>query len=347
MNHSRGTRDEAERFAQDVDSLLADQPVAETSDDAYQADLALVRLLSQGRFVPDPHFRCRLRNQLLNQLCEERKELKTMSPIKVFRSLARPVIVASLSAVIVLGAVLAISPDARAAAQEMWVRFVEVDSPWALLPRGAEQPEMERRSDSATAPTVPSTMEDGGAEAGAPLPPSDLESGAKELPVPGAQPTRKLISLEEAQAGLNFKIRVPSVLPDGYVFRGIVPQPELPTNPPDIGVAPPDDLPKIERPQTAMLIFGNAADEILILSEVLTNDPGHLAVTLPAGKGGVQDVMINDQPAQYVEGRWTEDGWVASGNYQLHWQSEDGIMYDLTSSTLGLETLLPVAESIE
>jgi hypothetical protein len=354
MSRPRDARKEVEQFARDVDLLLADQPVVDTCDDSYKADLGLAHLLSQGCFVPDPHFKCRLRNQLLNKL-GERKESKTMSPMKVFRSLVRPVLVASLSAGIVLGAALAISPDARAAAQEMWVRFVEVDSPWALLPRGEGQPQIERGADSTTALPLPSAAGDdgtGGANAGravvdAPEPPSGLESGAEGLPVPGVQPTRDLISLEEAQARLDFVIGVPSVLPDGYTFRGVVPQPELPTNPPDLGIAPPDDLPEIEQPQIALLVFDNAEGEVLILAERFLTDPAPVKVPLPAGPGGVQDVTVNGQSGQYVAGRWTEDGWVADGSYQLHWQSEDGILYDLTSATLDLEALLPVAESIQ
>ena len=56
--------------------------------------------------------------------------------------------------------------------------------------------------------------------------------------------------------------------------------------------------------------------------------------------------MVNGQPAQYVEGLWTPNGWVTEGNRQLHWQAE-GIMFDLISSTLGLNDLLAVAESVD
>jgi hypothetical protein len=56
---------------------------------------------------------------------------------------------------------------------------------------------------------------------------------------------------------------------------------------------------------------------------------------------------VNGQPAQYVDGMWTENGWVSGGFYQLHWQGADGIVYDLSSTTITLDTLLTVAESIQ
>ena len=88
MSRSRGMRDDTERFVRDVDRLLAGQPVEETADDAHQADLELADLLSRAQFVPDPRFKLHLRSQLLHQLYE--KEVKRMSPMRVFRSLVRP-----------------------------------------------------------------------------------------------------------------------------------------------------------------------------------------------------------------------------------------------------------------
>jgi hypothetical protein len=361
MSRSKDMRDDTERFVRDVDRLLAGHPVEEITDDAYRADLELAHLLDRMQFVPDPRFKSRLRSQLLHQLYEE--EVKTMSPIRLFRSLVRPVLVAGLSAMIVLGVVFAASPAARAAAQaaaqELVARFVEVDSPWALFPGGEKQP------------APPAVTGAPGAEAGSrtvTLGPEGESLMEGELPVPDVQPSPELLSLEEAQAGLDFEIRVPSVLPDGYAFLGVMPQPEVPDNPPDIGIKPPDGLPKapeglpkpldglpkapeglpeIQKPQVATLIFGNAAGEKLVLSEALLTGPALAEVPLPAGRGGVQDVTVNGQPAQYVEGAWTENGWVSSGHYQLHWQDTEGAMFDLISATLGLEELLPVAESIE
>lgn len=354
MSRSGDMRDQAERFARDVDSLQADQAVEESTDGAYRADLELANLLSRGQFVPDTRFKLRLRSHLL-QVYED-QEVRKMSPMKVFRSLVRPALVAGLSAVVVLGTVFAVSPEVRAAAQttaqELVARFVEVGSPWALLPRGENQPaspgavaapgkEALPVPDEQTADVVPS---------GPGQPPGTGNQGVEidqgKLAVPGSQAGRELISLEEAQAKLDFKIRMPAVLPEGYTFLGVASTPEPPSGLSDEGKAP-ADLPRMKPPQMAILVFGDSAGEVLMLSEILINDPAPAEVPLPAGEGSVKEVTVNGQPAQYIEGIWSPSGWVSEGNHELHWQSADGIMFHMISRTLGLDELLAVAESIE
>ena len=355
MIRSRGTgkdRD-TERFVRDVDRLLADQPVEEEfTDDAYRADLEVANLLGRVQFAPDPRFRSRLRSHMLHQLSDE--EVQRMSPMRVFRSLVRPVVVAGLSAVVVLAVVFAASPDVRAAAQEtargLVARFVEVDSPLALL--------FPQENEAALPTTLPAP--DGQVSVGEGQPPElggielgelpglsneGVEIDPGQLALPDA-PSPELVSLEEAQAGLDFEILMPSALPEGYSFLGAAPRPEPPSG---LGGAdPPADLPKMKPPQVAMLVFGNSAGDVLMLSEMLINDPAPAPaeVPLPAGEGSVQEVTVNGQPAQYVEGMWSPSGWVAEGHHQLHWQA-GGIMFDLISPTLGLDDLLTVAESLE
>lgn len=356
MSRSRGMGDDTERFGRDVDRLLAGQPLAEGPDDAYQADLELARLLGRAQFVPDLRFKSRLRSHLLHQLYEneEGKEIRIMSPIRVFRSLVRPLLVAGVSAVIVLGVVFAVSPDVRAAAQQLWVSFVEVDSPWALLPAAqkhpAAPPEVTAEGgDVASAGRAGVPSAEAQPSTGKPEPPaSQPESSAAEgLPVPDVQPTRALLSLEEAQAKVDFEIQMPAALPEGYSFLGAMPMPEPPAGVPDVGVEPPADLPKTRPPQAVTLLFSHADGGTLTLSEMRVSGRAPAGVPLPAGGASVQDVTVNGQPAQYVEGRWTEDGWVSGGHYQLHWQDAEGLMFDLVSNELALEALLAVAESLE
>ena len=378
MSRSRDMHDESRRFAQDVDALLAGQPAEareQTADDAYQGDLALAHLLGRAGFVADPRFRSRLRSHLLYQLHDRKEmEVRTMSPIRMFRSLARSALVAGLSAALVLGVVFAASPDARASAQDFLARFVEVDSPWALL-LGAEKGPASRGvvpgtemidsggpGDEATGgpgpvPGVGATESRGDGEGGLELP------SLEELPVPDELASRELASLEAAQTGLSFEIRMPSVLPDGYSLLGAMPRPDLPTVLPDLGIRPPAEAgvelgevqsppgvkppTGVQPPQSVTLIFGNAAGETLTLSEMhMTGLEPPGGVALPAGRGSVQEVTVNGQAAQYVEGRWTENGWVSDGLHQLHWQDGD-MVYDLVSLTLGLDELLRVAESID
>jgi hypothetical protein len=277
-----------------------------------------------------------------------------MSPMRIFRSLVRPVVVAGLSAVLVLAVVFAASPAARAAAQEaaqeLVARFVEVDSPWAMLLTGRERPSAPDVAPGAEMPGI-ADVEPQWAQ-GVPPAPGDEESPVVdiekldlwEMPASG-----ELLSLQEAQAELDFTIRVPSALPEGYTFLGVRSHPEFPAELPDLGVEPSAELPEIEGPQAAILVFGNGAGERLTLSELDLGVFAQVAgdVPLPAGEGSVQQVTVNGQAAQYVAGRWTEEGWVSDGRYQLHWQDAEGIMYDLISDVLDLEDLLPVAESIQ
>lgn len=333
MNHSRDIRDEAERFAQDVELLLDGQAIEETEetcDDSYQADLALAHLLSRARFVPDPRFRARLRSQLLQQL----EEVKTMSPVRVFRSLVRPVLVAGLSAVLVLGVLLVVSPDIRAAAQQLLVRFVEVDSPWALLP-------VSQSESSEPAPDAPGLVDPsvGGAELPAPsdVPAPSMPEGA----APG--PDQMLVSLEEAEAETTFTVKKPATLPEGYSFKGVVKPPPLP----ELDEPLPADSPVSGLPSAVILVFENAAGEKLMLGEFALAMNPLAEIQLPAGKGSVQEVMVNGQPGQYVEGAWSPEGWRSDANHHvLHWQGADGVVYDLSSEHLGLEELLRIAESI-
>jgi hypothetical protein len=347
-----------EQFARDVDLILKGQAVEEISDKAYQADLALTKTLSHMQFKPDPRFESRLRGKLLQKLYEDEreKEVRTMSLKNMFRSLVRPVLVAGVSAAVVLGVVFAASPDVRAAAGEWVARFVEVDSPWTLLPETENQPVAESPPDLSTEDVASVATEGAPSVSVGETVVVTSGQGVKEvatgeLPEPErsqVEPRSELISLEEAQAELDFKIRIPSVLPDGYDFLGVVPRPDLPATLPDVGVEPPDDLPKVKPPQMALLIFGNEDGEMLSLSEMYVADSDRAVpnVPLPAGEGAVQDVTVNGQSAQYVEGMWTEDGWGTGGHYQLHWQDGD-ILYDLISRTLDLEELLSIAESIK
>jgi hypothetical protein len=325
---------EHRHFAKDVDGLLSGQLVEPTSEgEAYQADLKVAALLSRTRFVPRTDFKARLRSRL--QYSElKNQEVRKMS-FQSLRSKLRPVMLMVVGAILMLGVLFAVSPDVRAAAMSFVARFVEVDSPWALLPEGD-----------------PSTVATGDGET------LVITSGQNtkhvvsgELPEPQGLPKdakQALIPLEDAQAESSFEIRVPATLPDGYEFLGVMSQPKLPAALPGIGIDLPDDLPDLESPKMALLIFGDEEGQILSLSQMYAPDREHGAVNvpLPSGVGSVQDVTVKGQSAQYVAGMWTEDGWSTEGYYQLRWQEED-IVYTLASSELELKNLLPMAESLK
>jgi len=326
------------RFVRDVELLRAGEPVSEANDASYQADLAMADLLTRARFVPTAEFKARLRSTLQNQLETERRS--SMLPVfggSIFRQLFKGAVAVGLATSLLLAALLVVSPAARAQVQDLIVRFVEVDSPWALLPAplDADSPR--------TALPTPDPAESTGAGRSAGVPtPSGLP--APSLPEGLApRPEQALVSMEEAQAQVSFTIKMPATLPEGYSFKGVV----KPPPPPEIEEPLPEDGPVSRLPSAAILIFEDAAGETLMLSQVTLSTPALGEVQLPTGEGSVQEVTVNGQPGQYVEGAWSPQGWNPNANHHvLHWQGADGVTYDLISRTLGLNELLATAGSI-
>lgn len=338
MTDPKVVRDDEEiRFVRDVELLRTGKPVPEVGDASYQADLAMADLLIRAKFVPTAEFKTRLRSKLQNQLeMERRPSMLSFSSGSLFRQLLKGAVAFGLTVSVVLGTVLVISPTARAQVQDLIIRFVEVDSPWALLsapsdalPRDAPPPH-----DLTKAPGA-------GVSGDMPAPP---EMPAPSLPEGVApRPEQTLVSLEEAQAQTSFTIKMPATLPEGYRFKGMVKPPPLP----EIEEPLPADSPVPPLPSAAILIFENAASEMLMLREATLAAPPVDEVQLPAGKGSVQEVTVNGQPGQYIEGAWLPQGWDPNANHHLlHWPGADGVTYELLSPTLGLSELLVVAESI-
>jgi hypothetical protein len=335
----KSTRDDDRfhsNFAQDVDRRINSQPVPDAvvstppTDKEYQADLEFAEQLHKLQFTPQPSFQTRLHAHLVDQL-HTTKEVKPM-----FAKLFRSFLVAGTAALLLFVVVFAVSPDVRAASQEFVGRFAEADSPWAFLIR-TNKPN----------PPEPGTL----GQRVVPGDPENTKPGIPENISPYQVHSRDsvqrsdLISLEEAQKGLDFTILVPSVLPDGYSFMGVMPRPDTLPAAPGGSIQPPADLPKSPTPQFAVLLYSNSAGDLLTLSQRKL-DSDLSAPPLPAGPDSIQEVTVNGQPAQYIEGSWTENGWSNDGNHLLTWQTANGLMVELFSRTLGLEQLLIVAESI-
>jgi hypothetical protein len=321
-----------EQFAEDVDRLYNGERLVESGDEAYQADLELADLMNRASFTPSQSYKTQLHVQLIDRLYQQHqpKEVRFMFP-KVLRS----VLVAVVAALFLFAVVFAASPDARAAAKQIAERFVGVNSASDLLP-GRD-----------TVPNGPPSGVSiaGNDSSGRPQSPT----GSLPLNPANTQSKADMITVEEAQAYLEFTVKVPSYLPEGYSFLGVSPQPEVPNIDPTGGKLPvPDDLPKLGPMQQAMLVFGNGGSDVILLSE--NKKPTDIAAIdgqFPVGQGAAQDVTINGQPGQFINGTWTPDGWKEGGFYQLHWVGSDGITYDLASSVLDLEELMAIAESIQ
>lgn len=340
--------DEEIRFVRDVELLRTGKPVPEVTGASYQADLAMADLLLRARFVPTAEFKARLQSKLQNQLeMERRPSMLSFSSDSLFRQLLKGAVAFGLTVSVVLGALLIVSPAARAQVQDLIVRFVEVDSPWALLSGlpGAEG--------GAALPTPDPDQAPGAGMSEGVSRPSDIP--APPLPKGlSPQPEQALVSLEEAQAQTSFTIKMPAVLPEGYSFKGVLETPPSPR----IEEPLPADSPVSHLPSAVTLIFEDAGGEVLMLSEMKLVAPAALVeadraapslggIELPAGEGSVQEVTVNGQPGQYVGGAWSPKGWDPNANHHLlHWQGADGVTYELLSPTLGLSELLVVAQSI-
>jgi len=320
-----------EQFAEDVDRLYAGEQPVGGGDQDYQADLELADLLNRASFMPTQTYKTQLHIQLIDQLYQQHqpKEVRSMFP-KFLRS----ALVAVVAAVLLFAVVFAASPDARAATQQFVARFTGVDSIQDLLPGNAAAP---------NGPPSGVSIAGDNDVSGRP------QSPAGSLPMlpSDSMPRADLITIDEAQINLEFTIKSPTYLPEGYSFLGVSPTPELPDFNPVSEVPAPADMPKLAPMQVVRLVFGNGGSDVLTLAEAKMpeNIPGD--VPLPVGQGAAQDVTVNGQPAQFISGTWTESGWKNSGFYQLHWLGANGITYDLASSVLGLDELLAIAESIQ
>ena len=369
--------DEGTRFMRDVELLRAGKPLSEMTEAPYsRADLEMADLLTRARFVPSAEFRSKLQNKLHSQPDIKGRDSMSMFASSLFRQMLKGAVAVGVTAALVMATVLVVSPEARAQAQGLVARFVEVDSPWAPLTgvsgsdseesntvelvdgQTGEHSSFEATRSEAPAPDSaesPAASRQEGLPAPSDLPldlPADLPADLPKLTLPGDAASRlegpSMISFEEAQAGTSFTIKMPASLPGGYSFQGVF----KPPSPPNLGDSLPDDalpregsVPSLPSPVT--LVFENAAGEKLMLTEVSLTVSGAGEVSLPAGRGSVQEVSVNGQSGQYVEGAWSRQGWDSGAAiHQLHWQGADGVTYTLVSHTLGLDEMLATAQSV-
>jgi hypothetical protein len=319
-----------EQFVQDVDRLLAGQPTTVPADDPLQADLELARLLGRLRFGTTPSFEFRLRSRLQNRLHAKEEKMK-----RTPRSLLRPILAAGLIVIVAFAVLLVASPSLRVAAQDVLRRFfVEVESPWSLISPSTDS------SSPRTSPGQPNPQPGAGVNGGV-KPPDGVS--VPPAPVAGLQSDQMLVSVEEAQAATNLTIKLPAALPEGYNLKGVL----KPFPVPQVDQPPPAEGPVTGMPATVLVVFENDGGEKLLLGESTAMPAQDANPQIPVGQGSVQEVTVRGQPAQYIQGAWSPQGWDPNARYhQLHWQGTDGLTYDLVSGPLELEALLKVAESI-
>jgi hypothetical protein len=333
-------------------------------------DQAMADLLQRARFAPTPAYQADLWQQLRYRQNRQDERRNNMSRSRFPRFVLRfgligvtAAVSAAMVLVILLVGSLVISPTARAQAQQLIARFIEVDSPEDFL---AEQIREQRAAleakendvvpadDQAASAKTGEVVESSGSRAAPSLPDElpalrDIETRPDNIPLPVLQSSALpgsmgLISLEEAQSRTSFTIRTPTWLPEGYSLQGVMVPPDLSSSLKNL--PQPANAPQIHAPSIATLNYNNNAGDLLILSQMKRPQlelPGQLSreevlLPVPRDKGSVQEATINGQPGQYVE--------MGRGR-QLHWQDVEGVMYNLMSDTLDQATLIRIAESVK
>jgi len=344
-------------LARNVDAIQAGLPVDRNLSDEQRANLSVARQLREVQFAPDRAFESELRTRLLRQGYQDLDKTKERFTMRILRTVVRPALVVALGILILAGILSVVSSDVRAATWGTLVRFVEVNTAPSVAAPNNAQPASATNSVASNASVV--VLPTVGAADGTVVPPSGAPGARDEIQANGSKqplaappvsvpPSRELVSLGDAQAKVNFHIKVPTTLPAGYQLQGVAAPLQVPASAiklPDN--APKADLPNIQPPQAVILIFKNSQGDILQIAESVVPAIGNMGVTLPVGQGSSQDVTVKGQKGQYVEGGWTPNGWSKEGGSLLHWVDSDNIMFDMSGAKLKLSDLLPVAESVQ
>lgn len=157
--------------------------------------------------------------------------------------------------------------------------------------------------------------------------------------VPTADERLAELSVEQAQAAVDFPLRLPTVIPDYYQFFAAYVHQDL--------------VYQSDNPQVTIMYQG-ILKRSLQLSQVRVAGP----IDFPIGEGAAQAININGRPAIAVEQMMngviislSEQGdevldYAKQHSNGLLWEDED-ILYQLWSNSLTLEELVQIAESIE
>lgn len=140
--------------------------------------------------------------------------------------------------------------------------------------------------------------------------------------LPGSESSvRTLESLEEAQALVNFHIRVPSILPEGYSLREI-------------------KLPPAELPPSAILFYSGPEHDIIIvqtLNGLLHGDAPNVAI-------GIATTFVTDGELESVEFDGHSAVW--ADETILIWESE-GISYQVGGLDIDIQQAINIARSLQ
>jgi hypothetical protein len=362
------------QFLKDVDRLEYGEGSPPAADGEQNSDLTLARLLFRHRSEPTLAYQHTLRCHLLRQLyAKEEEQMSKHRLSSLFQMRWAKAFTAFCLVFLVIVIPFWVSPVARAAAGQWFNLTVrEVDNLFSIfgemppLPPhdGTEPPHKNGGSimvvHSKIAPEGSDTLQGNSKTADNTMEGDVSYQGntqtvegalAGNSPVGYAKIEKKIeifkpekLTLEEAQQHLDFPIRTPAYLPDGYRYESVMLPPPLPdTEPKDA---------KVIGMKMVSLHYTDPQDNRLTITQHLMEgdiENTQMSMEMLVGKGSVQQVSINGQLAQFIIGAWKHDGtWdMNDASHTLTWSDTEGRSYEILANQLPLEEMVLIAESLK
>jgi hypothetical protein len=293
---------------------------------------------------------------------------------------------ATIVVVVVLLGTLAVSPTARAQAQQLFARFVAVDSPEAFLAEqaGKQQAALAGSQESLTPEQASDTAAAGKGEVAqdsvdsvAPdastadkvTEPAEAARPPRPTPAPGEDTALQMGGSQGVAPEAGFTLpqaprdRAPSLAASAsleeaqsktnfdirtptWLPDGYSLQGVMVPPAPASNLPQPADAPQLAAPALATLNFSNGAGEVFVLSQMQRPQ-----LSLP-GRAAPEVLLPIPQDKGSVQeitinGQPGQYIQMNSGGGQVHWQDASGVMYDLISNTLDQATLIRIAESVQ
>jgi len=324
-----------ERLEQDIDRLLDGHSLPNDADldDEYHQAMEAARLLSQHDLSGESQIRKALRQELLVRISDRRK---VWSPKEKGTYTMKPrnkLLVLVETLVVILGVVISISP-VRAFAQEL-LRQV---GPLIIV----SQPEIPL--EELPADFKPTPVPDSG-RPNEPLPESTSHTlnfgknsngqeafSGQPTPVP-VDPRLQSITPQEALTRLNFRVLMPTYIPNGYAL--IVP--------PNFVQVQPDRI-------VSSMVYITDDDAYLSIAQSTFDEQGKVPFSI--GDAEATEITVRGQKAILVKDAMRMTVQDANGQNitlpvdYLMWE-EDGFFFMMDATELTQEEMIKVAESLE
>lgn len=143
------------------------------------------------------------------------------------------------------------------------------------------------------------------------------------------------LTLDEARARSPFRLRLPTVLPEGLAVRGAA-----------LGAPGPADLPPVS--PSISIYFATEVPPSAFAALTYHMAQGEIGASTIVPAGRAEEVVVRGQPALYARGRWVGGAWDPDANSALLTWAEDGYTFTLVADGAGTSVaeLSAIAASI-